>query len=568
MNIRAKTLLIISTTLLGLLIVIYWASAAILTANLKVLEKQATMENVDRVRDAFTQRIERIDTTTSSWAQWDDTCRFLKDGNRAYIEANLTPASITTAKSNVFVLMRTDGLMVFGRNHDLKSIKNLPLDPQLKSVIKPGSLLLRHSSNRDRHIGILQTKPLPLLVVTRPVVNNSGGGPVRGTLLTGVYLSASEVQEISKITHLNVESRRLNASPLLADFQLARVQLPTSKAIWVNPLDADTIAGYSLIDDIFGQPALLLRVTARRDIFRQGQLGIRNVLVALLISGIIFGIVTLMLLERLVLSRVSRLSREVQSISEQRDFSKTVGVEGRDELSNLSTNLNSMIRTLHAALLQKESDRNAIEASLREKDTLLKEVYHRVKNNLQIVSSLLSMQSDGIEEVETRLLFEDSRNRVRSMALVHEKLYQSTDLGRINFGEYLDNLSHTLLRSYSNRGGQIALQLETETVQLDLDLAVPCGLIVNELITNSLKYAFPKSRSGIITVGLKKCADGQLCLSVSDDGVGIPANFEVDEAQSIGMQLVTGLTQQLEGRYELKRGNGTRWDIYFRSGKM
>jgi two-component sensor histidine kinase/sensor domain CHASE-containing protein len=563
MTIRHKTLLIIGATLLALLAVIYGLSAWILTANLKVVERQATRENVNRVRDALTQKLAAMNTTTNSWSQWTATGDFIGNKNPKYRAENLTPSTITTMKSDVIMLLDVRGRIVFGINHDLKAVKNLPLDPQVRTYLTPRSPLLRHASPSSVHLGILPTSPSTLLFVTRPVVNDTGGGPVRGTLMTGVYLTPAEVENLSQLTHLGVDLQSMGGE-MPSDFERARPHLENPQTIWINPVSADVVAGYTLLSDVFNRPALLMRVQARRDIWKQGQLGIRNVVLALLLSGLIFGLVTLLLLERLVLSRMMWLSHEVGAISKAGNFSQLVSVTGRDELSGLSNNINDMIRALQTSLLNEENNRHEIESSLREKDVLLKELYHRVKNNLQVVSSLLSLQMDGITDPDVCEMFDESRNRVRSMALVHEKLYQSSDLGRIDFGEYLDNLAHSLVRSYSNRGGQIALEMDCDAAQLNLDLAVPCGLIVNELVTNSLKYGFPNGRRGKILIALKSDDSGEIRLEVSDDGIGIPADFDIHEAQSIGMQLVTGLTEQLEGHFELDRRQGTRWTIFFK----
>lgn len=565
MTIRNKTLFSISLTLLGLLAVISFASSFILNSNLSGVEEHNTRENVARVRDALMQTLSAMDTTTTSWAQWDDTCQYLRDKNRAYYDENLTPETITTMKSNIIVFINDKNQIVFGTDHDLKGVKNLPLNPEVKAFITPTSPLLHHSSPQSTHMGILETPNHLVLVVTRPIVNNAGKGAIHGTLLTGIYLSAEEIKKLSQVTHLPLTLHRVSSPPLPPDFQKARAQISATKATWVQPLNSNFVAGYSFLPDIFGKSDLLLRVDVRRDIFRQGQLGIRNVIAAIILSGLAFGAVTLLLLEGLVLSRVSRLSEEVGTISRERDFGRRVSQAGKDELSRLSTDVNGMLGALQASLEKEESNRRQIEISLQEKEVLLKEVYHRVKNNLQIISSLLSLQADAISDPEVSILFDESRNRVRSMALIHEKLYQAGDLAHVNFGEYLDNLSNTLLRSYNNKRGQVALEVQADNVSLDLDRAVPCGLIVNELITNSLKYAFPGDRRGTISIRVHALEDNQLSLVVADDGIGIPADFDADEAESIGMQLVTGLTQQLQGIYELNRENGTRWTIIFKA---
>ncbi len=211
---------------------------------------------------------------------------------------------------------------------------------------------------------------------------------------------------------------------------------------------------------------------------------------------------------------------------------------------------------------QRKAAEAAMSAALREKEVMLQEIHHRVKNNLQIICSLLNLQAEGVSDPKVRAAFEESRGRVRSMALIHEKLYQSPDVANIDLADYLDSLTASLLRSTGENGGRIRLELDAQPVALDIDRAVPCGLIVNELVTNAFKYAFPDGRAGTISVCLRE-NQGRLNLRVSDDGVGLPADLNIEASDSIGLQLVTGLTEQLEGTLEATAEGGTCWTLEF-----
>ena len=210
---------------------------------------------------------------------------------------------------------------------------------------------------------------------------------------------------------------------------------------------------------------------------------------------------------------------------------------------------------------RRKADEAAMNAALREKDVMLQEIHHRVKNNLQIICSLLNLQAEGVTDAKTRAAFEESRGRVRSMALIHEKLYQTDDLANINMADYLDSLTASLARS-AGGDGRVRVELQADAVTLDIDRAVPCGLIVNELVTNAYKYAFPDGSSGTIGVELRE-SSGQLRLRVCDDGVGLPPDLDIEESESIGLQLVTGLTQQLEGTIKATSEAGTCWTLCF-----
>jgi PAS domain S-box-containing protein len=203
-----------------------------------------------------------------------------------------------------------------------------------------------------------------------------------------------------------------------------------------------------------------------------------------------------------------------------------------------------------------------LKAALHEKEVLLKEVHHRVKNNLQIIASLLSLQSDQLKDPDDLVLFEDTQNRVKSMALIHESLYRTGDLARFNFAHYIDSLCTDLLQSYADGTSHIRLHTELDELTFDVDTAVPCGLILNELLTNALKYAFPNGRPGDIHIALRADA-GQVTLSVRDTGVGFPADLDFRHTESLGLQLVSMLTEQLGGTITLTRECGTAFVVTF-----
>jgi PAS domain S-box-containing protein len=204
-----------------------------------------------------------------------------------------------------------------------------------------------------------------------------------------------------------------------------------------------------------------------------------------------------------------------------------------------------------------------IKVSLREKGVLLKEIHHRVKNNLQIISSLFNLQSKYIRDLHAQEVIRESQNRVKSMVLIHEKLYQSKDLGRINVGEYAKNLVSNLLRAYGGNLNHVTFAVDTDDIFLNIDTAIPCGLILNELVSNSLKHAFPDGKEGEIRIGLHSENDHRFTLTVKDDGVGLPKDLDFRNTESLGLQLVNTLVDQLEGSINLHNSEGTSFQISF-----
>jgi two-component sensor histidine kinase len=203
-----------------------------------------------------------------------------------------------------------------------------------------------------------------------------------------------------------------------------------------------------------------------------------------------------------------------------------------------------------------------VEASLQEKEAMLQEIHHRVKNNLQIISSLLNLQSQQIEDERMLTVFADSRDRVQSMAIVHETLYHSPNLDRVDLGEYIRSLTSYLMRAHRGSTGRVSLKLDVADVSLGVDSAIPCGLIINELVSNALKHAFPEGSESEIYVGLH-VEQPRLILEVRDNGVGLPSDIDVHDPRSLGLQLVNTLVQQLEGTLQADSRQGTTFRFAF-----
>jgi PAS domain S-box-containing protein len=436
-----------------------------------------------------------------------------------------------------------------------------------------------------------------------------------------------------------------------------------------------------IIDDVFGKPALMLRVEQPRLIYRKGQETIAYIILTTLGVGVVIAALAMLLLSRIVLSRLSSLDVSVNRISSSDDLSARVPVVGKDELSNLSRAVNRMLASLelsrhklhesesrYHAVVEDQSElicrfrpdgsiaftneacrryfgtgdrprpgqnflqslppaarggvdgllrsltekdpagvqecrydmegntrwlqwdfraifdrrgqvaefqavgrditelkRNEeqIKASLKEKDALLKEIHHRVKNNLQIISSILSLQEAKVDDTASREILRDSRDRIKSMALIHEKLYGSSNLSSIDFSEYIASLLSHLSCSYGGNSGRIAARTDLESLSLNIDIAIPLGLMVNEIVTNSFKHAFPGEAQGEIFAELHKVKDGKYLLTVGDNGVGMPADFDIERTSSLGLQLVQALSQQIDSEITIEHAKGTVFKITF-----
>ena len=215
-------------------------------------------------------------------------------------------------------------------------------------------------------------------------------------------------------------------------------------------------------------------------------------------------------------------------------------------------------------ITRQKEDQQKIKNTLEEKEVLLKEIHHRVKNNLQVISSIFNLQASYIKDEKALSLLKENQDRIKSMAYVHESLYQTKDFSNINFSQYISQLANNLTHSYAFDYAEVALREEVESgVTLSLDQAIPCGLIVNELISNALKYAFKEQKDARITIGVKKI-EKKIKISIADNGIGFPKQIDFKNTESLGLQLVVSLVEQLSGKIKLEKTKGTKFTIIFK----
>ena len=270
--------------------------------------------------------------------------------------------------------------------------------------------------------------------------------------------------------------------------------------------------------------------------------------------------------EKLVLElNVTRLSfteEETNIVVSLKDITDRKRAE-----ENLKNSYNELKETQKASLNIMEDlcrRRSELAVALEEKEVLLKEIHHRVKNNMQIISSLIKFQSENIKEKQYIEMFNECRNRIQAMSLIHEKLYSSRDTASINFKDYVEDLANNLFRFYKVSQAKIKLVTDVADVTFNIETSIPCGLIINEFISNSLKYAFPDNREGEIKISLYEVEKPKVVLVLSDNGVCIPDDIDFRNTTSLGLRLITNLSErQLDGKIELDRSHGTEFRIMF-----
>ena len=256
----------------------------------------------------------------------------------------------------------------------------------------------------------------------------------------------------------------------------------------------------------------------------------------------------------------SELTRRTTAEKELLDYKNKL----EEQVVERTEELRAANQKLQEEINERSQAEKRLTASLHEKDVLLQEVHHRVKNNMQIISSMLRLQFRNTKDEHLDSLMSELQQRIHTMSLVHEKLYQSTSLSHIDLPDFISHLSQELLSSFGVSADQVSLKLDLEPMTLDVNCIIPCGLIINELITNSLKYAFAEERKGGIEIRLKMQENQRVFLSVCDDGPGIPEETNWEHSQSTGMRLIHILSEQLKGEYTLKNDDGTCFELIFR----
>jgi PAS domain S-box-containing protein len=366
MSLRRKTLFIVGITIAGLIGVLYATTATILRNNLIEAEQENSRQTVKGVLNLLTQTQEDFNTRFADWGAWDDTYNFIENRNQAYIESNLVPEALANLNINLALFVNVEGKVVFGTGLDLKKVENTPLPEPLRARISPKDPLFNHPDTESSLAGFLLLPEGPMLVASRPILTSKGTGPIRGTVVFGRYLNEERLASLSRITRLPLTIQRIDIGKLPPDFQAAKtVLIPTKNSphslpialsttqknspIFVAPLDQQTIAGYTLIKDIYDQPAFLLRVDIPRDMYWQGQQSLNLLVISLFVVGLGFGSCTLLLLERLVLSRLANLSHQVSEIGNSTNLSLRLSITGTDELSRLAGTINAMLAALESA---------------------------------------------------------------------------------------------------------------------------------------------------------------------------------------------------------------------------
>ena len=411
MTLRNRTLVGIGLTVALLIAGLYVVSRIIVLDGFAKLEEENVQQNLEHVLTTVRDDINTLDALAFDWAAWDDSYEFIEDVNQDYIDSNLVDETFPNARLNFILYVNTDGALVYGKGYDLQSEEPIPIPESLLEHVTGDAPLARHTETDSAVNGLLILEGEPLLVASRPILTSEEEGPIRGALIMARYLDDAEIDLLAESTLIPFTSALFEKVP-----EILRKPLPAEGAMLVRRLDADTVAGYTRLDDIYGKPALVLEIQMARDIYQQGERSVSYFMLSLLGAGLIFGLVALLILERPLLARLTSLNTDVERIGATGDLSKRVPTSGKDELSSLARSINSMLARLEAAQIEHER----AEITLRQHAFTLAQLNQLGQqltaslNQYQIVEQLSHIVTEviAVEGVSVWLLGEEQKDEL------------------------------------------------------------------------------------------------------------------------------------------------------------
>ncbi len=351
MSLRKRTILIIGALVILLLVCIYSLSQILFLESYLKLERQDTEKGTQRIVFAFVNKLNNLDTFVHDWSAWDDTYKYANDPNPGYIKSNVTDSTFVSSGNNFLIITNNKGQIVFKKAVDLEIGKEMPFPDEIANHFTDQKQIVTYKDLSSNHVGVLQYGKSAVMFAARPILTSEEKGPIAGTFAIGKILDQADTAKLASITHDSLMMYYFDNDVLPEDVIRAKQRLQ-SDTIFTQILNDDFIAGYVLVRDIYQKPSLIFKIEIPRSIYKQGINVINIGMLAFLITGLIFGIVVLLVLEKFILSRMTRLAKDAERIGDTADFTGRVSVDGNDEISALKNSINKMLNNLQDALNQ------------------------------------------------------------------------------------------------------------------------------------------------------------------------------------------------------------------------
>lgn len=549
MNLRRKTFLIVTVALIIMTLVVSVGARFILLDNYEALEKQRAEVNVKRCLSALSNELSELDSTAGDWAAWDNTYAFIQNANDNYLESNLVDDTFANLRLNIMLFINSTGNVVYGKAFNLQNMRETPVPQDLLELLSVNVFLWHHPDIESGLTGIVPLQEAPLLMASKPILTSQSEGPIQGALIMGRYLNSEEIENLAKTIYLPVVITPFNESETRIDFQALYSSPPLQDTpIFTRQLNADTTSGCALIKDVYGKLSFTLRVDMQQDMYKQGVISVAFFILALLGSGVLLGLVAILIIEKGFLSRIERLAISIKKMGKSKNLSERLSRNSKDELSLLAETIDSMM----------EERINVI-------GELAAMIGHDLRNPLTGITSAtyyLRKKYGALMDEKGRDMLEVIENDIDySNKIINDLLEYSK---AIKLDLYETNPKSAVTEALSNVDFPKNVQLidlteSTPTIKIDVDKmkrvfiniiknavdAMPDGgklTITSEKAHDKVKIAFADTGLGISEENLKKLFGPLFTTKAKGMGLGLAICKRVVEAHegAISVESIIG----------------------------
>ena len=588
MSIKIKTSIIIFTAAMLLCIAVYIISETLLLGNVLDQEKEITKQYLERTNNALEYKSRSLNATIIDWADWDDTYNFIQDKNEEYIKSNLTDSTFINLKLNLITYVDINGNIVYGTMMNFDNQETSEVHQSILEHYQKNSPIINETGTNKNISGFLSLPEGILLISSKAILKSDGSGPVAGTLVFGRFINDAEIKEIQEITGVPFSIESLDSAEMPSEFEKVNQSLSNGEGYSTQTIDDNHIAGYSVINDIYGENKFLIKILTDRNFYQKAKENTYFYIIALIICGVIILGVSIIILQKSVISRLLELDVFMTKISSRRDMSLRVQISGNDEISNLAHQMNIMLEELNKT----QEDNQRLLREVMGYDELKSEFFsnisHEFRTPINVLLSTLQLinlqeknaQADPNSLKILRYTNIMKQNCYRLLRLANNLIditkmdsgFFEISLTNCNVVEVIEEITLSVAEYIEDKG--ISLQFDTDVEEKIISIdADKIERIMLNLLSNAVKFTKAK---GSIYVNIKDKGES-IEVSVRDTGIGIPKDklgiiFErfrqvnslltrSHEGSGIGLSLVKSLVELHGGtiRVESEYGTGTEF---------